>query len=99
MPSRSALQPSLQVWEHLLAHLTEEGQGQVPGGPAGPAQLGRGLPQRGNGLLELGQRRIWGHHGDEQPHVAIAIRCPPPAGYPPGSATTASTSIRNSGRT
>jgi hypothetical protein len=68
MPSRGSFQPQQQVGQGRLMYLAEEGERDVPGFPAGPAQVIAGGPQRSRQPVEFVEDLGGRSDSDKQPH-------------------------------
>jgi hypothetical protein len=73
MPPRGPFQPGAEVSQPTLVDLAQERKGQVPGFTAGPAQLGRGNPERLRHGRKPGERLRRRRDRHKQPHAAIGI--------------------------
>ena len=71
VPGGGTLQPRSQPPGRRLTDLAEEGQGDMPVGMAGPAQLGPLAAHRRDRRFELAERRRRRRDSDEQPHAVI----------------------------
>ena len=76
VPGRGALQARRQPRRRRVADVAQEGQRDVPGIPAGPAQARPPRAQRGHGGLKFVERRGRRREGDEQSHHGSGVETP-----------------------